>query len=97
MKPLSTSTYNFPDLIAGGYLYVDKTAQIYEWVKEYKGQYFLSRPRRFGKSLLVSTLVQIRGKGYSEAHRNDGRELLCVGVVFDPATRNLGKWLTEAG
>ena len=43
MKELSTSIYSFPDLIAGGYLYVDKTAQIYEWVKGYKGQYFLSR------------------------------------------------------
>jgi hypothetical protein len=42
-------------------------------------------------------LRQIREKGYVEAYRNDGRELLCVGVAFDPATRNLGKWLTEAG
>lgn len=38
-----------------GYLYVDKTAYIYNLIK--KGvYYFLSRPRRFGKSLLLSTL-----------------------------------------
>ncbi len=59
MKPLTTSIYTFSDLIAGGYLYVDKTAHIYELVREFKGQYFLSRPRRFGKSLLISTLKAI--------------------------------------
>jgi len=59
MKPLTTSSYTFSDLIAGGYLYVDKTAYIHELVREYKGQYFLSRPRRFGKSLLISTLKSI--------------------------------------
>ncbi|MFW5802431.1 MAG: ATP-binding protein [Verrucomicrobiota bacterium] len=59
MKPLTTSVYTFSDLIAGGYLYVDKSAGIYELIREYKGQYFLSRPRRFGKSLLISTLKVI--------------------------------------
>jgi hypothetical protein len=38
-----------------GYVYVDKTAQIHRLVNEGK-PYFLSRPRRFGKSLLLSTL-----------------------------------------
>lgn len=38
-----------------GYVYIDKTDMIYSLVTE--GQiYFLSRPRRFGKSLLISTL-----------------------------------------
>ena len=59
MKPLTTSVYTFSDLIEGGYLYVDKTAEIHELIRGYKGQYFLSRPRRFGKSLLVSTLKAI--------------------------------------
>ena len=56
MQPITTSTYSFPDLREGGYLYVDKTAHILTLARESKGQYFLSRPRRFGKSLLVSTL-----------------------------------------
>ena len=56
MKPLTTSCYTFADLMEGGYLYVDKTSLIYDLVKGSKGQYFLARPRRFGKSLLVSTL-----------------------------------------
>jgi hypothetical protein len=59
MKPLTTSVYTFCDLIAGGYLYVDKTPGIYELIRGYKGQYFLARPRRFGKSLLISTLKAI--------------------------------------
>ena len=46
---------DFESIINGGYVYVDKTALIYRLVTEGK-IYFLSRPRRFGKSLLVSTL-----------------------------------------
>ena len=45
----------FEKIINGGYVYVDKTALIYRLVTE-GSIYFLSRPRRFGKSLLVSTL-----------------------------------------
>ena len=46
---------DFKTIIEDGYVYVDKTALVYRLVTE--GQvYFLSRPRRFGKSLLVSTL-----------------------------------------
>ena len=46
---------SFDQLISDGYVYVDKTDLIYQLVKGGK-IYFLSRPRRFGKSLLVSTL-----------------------------------------
>ena len=45
----------FSDIIEEGMVYVDKTALIYKMVKKYK-YVFLSRPRRFGKSLLSSTL-----------------------------------------
>ena len=45
----------FEELISEGYVYVDKTALVYRMVTEGK-VYFLSRPRRFGKSLLISTL-----------------------------------------
>jgi len=45
----------FPKLREEGLLYIDKTEWIYRLVKE-GSVYFLSRPRRFGKSLLVSTL-----------------------------------------
>ena len=46
---------SFDRIINDGYVYVDKTDLIYSLVKE-GSIYFLSRPRRFGKSLLVSTL-----------------------------------------
>ena len=46
---------NFESLRNDGYVYVDKTALIYRLVNEGR-YYFLSRPRRFGKSLLISTL-----------------------------------------
>ena len=46
---------DFKSIIEDGYVYVDKTALIYNLVHDGK-IYFLSRPRRFGKSLLVSTL-----------------------------------------
>ena len=46
---------NFEKIRKDGYIYVDKTALLYQLVKT--GQYyFLSRPRRFGKSLMISTL-----------------------------------------
>ncbi|MGM9740033.1 MAG: AAA family ATPase, partial [Candidatus Cryptobacteroides sp.] len=46
---------SFSEIRENGYVYVDKTALMYKMVKEGK-YYFLSRPRRFGKSLLISTL-----------------------------------------
>ena len=53
---------DFESIISGGYVYVDKTGLIYRLVTEGK-IYFLSRPRRFGKSLLVSTLeAYFKGK-----------------------------------
>lgn len=46
---------SFPKLREEGYLYVDKTRTLFSLIDE-GGYYFLSRPRRFGKSLLLSTL-----------------------------------------
>ena len=46
---------NFEKIRIDNYLYLDKTALIYQLVKT-GSYYFLSRPRRFGKSLLISTL-----------------------------------------
>ena len=43
---------NFEKIRKDGYLYIDKTALIYQLVKT-GSYYFLSRPRRFGKSLLL--------------------------------------------
>ena len=63
---------SFDQIIEDGYVYVDKTGLIYRLVNEGK-IYFLSRPRRFGKSLLVSTL-----KCYFQ-----GRKELFKGLAID--------------
>lgn len=55
---------NFDELISGGFKYVDKTRMIYKLADEGK-YYFLSRPRRFGKSLLIST-IEAYFKGQKE-------------------------------
>lgn len=52
---LPVGIQDFEKLITNGYAYVDKTELIYRLITQYN-PYFLSRPRRFGKSLLVSTL-----------------------------------------
>ena len=59
MKDITSSVYNFEDLIQGNFLYVDKTEYIWQLIRPAKEMYFLSRPRRFGKSLTVSTLKAV--------------------------------------
>jgi hypothetical protein len=54
-RKLPIGIQDFESLRKGGYLYVDKTAYIYRLAQEGK-PYFLGRPRRFGKSLLLSTM-----------------------------------------
>ncbi len=55
MKRYPIGIQDFEKLRQSGYLYVDKTQQMYELLSA-GGYFFLSRPRRFGKSLLISTL-----------------------------------------
>ena len=55
MKKLPIGISDFRELIEGNYVYVDKTRYIYELLSSSK-YIFLSRPRRFGKSLLLSTI-----------------------------------------
>ncbi|MDR2757405.1 MAG: AAA family ATPase, partial [Planctomycetaceae bacterium] len=58
MKNLPIGIQSFEDLRSNNYLYVDKTEIIHRMISTGKC-YFLSRPRRFGKSLLVSTMEAI--------------------------------------
>ncbi len=57
MKKLPIGIQTFRDIIEGNYYYVDKTPFIKELLENGK-VYFLSRPRRFGKSLLISTMKE---------------------------------------
>ena len=56
---LTTSIYTFENLINGDFQYVDKTEYVWKLIRPVKEMYFLSRPRRFGKSLLISTLKAV--------------------------------------
>ncbi|MDR3292366.1 MAG: ATP-binding protein [Methanobrevibacter sp.] len=58
MKLLPIGIPTFSEIIENNYIYVDKTKEIYNMVNTGK-IYFLSRPRRFGKSLLLSTLESL--------------------------------------
>ncbi len=64
LKRLPTGIQTFSEIIEGNYIYVDKTALIYQLTHNHK-YVFLSRPRRFGKSVLCSTL-----KSYFEGRRD---------------------------
>ncbi len=58
MKKLPIGIQDFRKLREGGFLYIDKTKHIHRLTSQ-GGYYFLSRPRRFGKSLLLSTMKEL--------------------------------------
>lgn len=64
LKRLPVGIQTFTDIINREMLYIDKTKYIYRMTKLSK-YIFLSRPRRFGKSLLISTL-----QSYFEGKKN---------------------------
>ena len=68
-KELNISNSTFYQIIESNFMYVDKTEYVYKMVRQAKGQYFLSRPRRFGKSMLLSTL-----KSYFEGNKEVFKE-----------------------
>ena len=57
MKAYPLGIQTFEDIINGDFLYIDKTEEIYELTKG--RYYFYARPRRFGKSLMLSTIKSI--------------------------------------
>ena len=69
IRKLPVGIQGFEKIRTDNFLYVDKTAYIYKLVHN-NVPYFLSRPRRFGKSLLLSAL-----KAYWEGKRNYLRAL----------------------
>lgn len=60
LERIATNTYDFENVRTTGLTYVDKTGLLYPLVNGSIGnQFFLSRPRRFGKSLLCSTIQNL--------------------------------------
>jgi len=76
-RKLPIGIQGFEGLRKDGYVYVDKTEYVYRLVHEGK-PYFLSRPRRFGKSLLLSTM-----KAYWE-----GKKELFTGLAIEKLEEN---------
>ena len=58
MKKLPIGIHTFSEIITENYVYIDKTQESYQLLNTYK-YVFLSRPRRFGKSLFLTTLQAI--------------------------------------
>ncbi|MGA1863409.1 ATP-binding protein [Deferribacter thermophilus] len=58
LKKLPIGIQTFSEIIEGNYIYIDKTEEAYKLTQEYK-YVFLSRPRRFGKSLFLDTLKEL--------------------------------------
>ena len=80
---LTSSIYSFEQMRETGYLYVDKTEYIWNLIRLDGGMYFLSRPRRFGKSLFLSIM-----KAYYDILQKDRFESYSAdyGLVRIPPT-----------
>jgi len=75
MERIATDTYSFERLRQGGFAYVDKTGILLPFVDGSVGtQFFIARPRRFGKSLAISTLQCLF----------EGRRDLFQGLAIEP-------------
>ena len=82
MENVTTDISTFENLRKGGYVYVDKTDLLWRLVSDREGrQFFISRPRRFGKSLMLSTL-----KCIFEGRRELFRDLKITKRKYDWAT-----------
>ena len=75
MEKIATDTFSFADIRQGGHVYVDKTAILKPLVDGSLGsQFFIARPRRFGKSLAISTFQCLF----------EGRRDLFKGLAIEP-------------
>jgi hypothetical protein len=81
LKNMPIGVQDFESLRNDGYLYVDKTALVYQLVTTGR-YYFLSRPRRFGKSMLLSTL---------HAYFSGKKELF-IGLAIEKLEKNWIKY-----
>ena len=59
LTPISIDSSDFPELRNKGCVYVDKTSWFQKLISGPNARFFLARPRRFGKSLMISTLKAI--------------------------------------
>ena len=83
MEKAATDIYTFENLRGGGFTYVDKTSILKQLADMTRGtQFFIARPRRFGKSLAVSTLRCLF----------EGKRELFKGLAIEPEWDWSKKW-----
>ena len=83
MEKLATDIYTFDNLVRYGFTYIDKTDRLWPLVNLSVGkQFFIARPRRFGKSLTVSVLQALF----------EGRRDLFKGLFIEPLWDWSKKW-----
>lgn len=78
LKKLPIGIQTFSKIREENYIYIDKTKEALELIENYSYT-FLSRPRRFGKSLFLDTLHNIF----------EGKEIYLLGINFDKAKKSL--------
>ncbi len=54
-----------------------------------RGEFFIARPRRFGKSLAVSAIRQIKANHYADKFAGNGKTLTLIGLAFSKAKRTI--------
>ena len=82
-RKLPIGIQSFEKLRRDGYLYIDKTAFIWRLI-QVSSPYFLSRPRRFGKSLFLSTLAAyFRGQKelFKDLYLENAERILCRDIA----------------
>lgn len=92
---------SFKEIREGKYIYIDKTEYIYRLAQTGK-YYLLSRPRRFGKSLLLST-IRAYFEGWKDLfeglaiadYEEDWRKIIKIGIIFSKKHRTLQSWLIK--
>ena len=84
MKKITVNVCSFEDIRANGdYIYVDKTEYVYNLVCDVlQNYYFISRPRRYGKSLMCATLHSLF----------DGKRELFEGLYIDSTDYSFEKY-----
>ena len=89
MKRITVNVRSFEDIrTKGDYIYVDKTQYVYSFVRsELKNYFFISRPRRYGKSLMCSTLQALF----------EGKRELFKGLYIDKTAKEALEQVKEMG
>ena len=89
MKEIATSVFDFESLILTNQMYVDKTRYVWDIVRGGEKSFFLSRPRRFGKSLFANALA-----AYYDVKMADKYERIFQGLdIFDNPTAEHNQYM----